>query len=112
MKGDRAYLNHILDAIEHIDSFSEEIDEQNFLYNDLVQSAVIRQLEIIGEAVKNLSPRLKRKNPKIPWKDIAGLRDKLIHVYFGVDLDLVWKIIQQDLPVLKQQVRKILKTLK
>lgn len=112
MKGDFAYLNHIVDAIENINHFVGDLDQQNFLHNDLVQSAVIRQLEIIGEAVKNLSPKIKNKNPATPWKDIAGLRDKLIHVYFGVDLDLVWEIIQKDLPALKRQIRQILRTLK
>lgn len=111
-KTDDAFLNHIIDAIENIDHFVEEIEERNFLHDALVQSAVIRQLEIIGEAVKNLSPALKRKKPEIPWQDIAGLRDKLIHVYFGVDLDLVWKIIQKDLPVLKHQIQKILKAMR
>lgn len=89
MKDDKVYLRHIQDAIGHIDDFIKDCEEKDFEKNVLVHSAVIRQLEIIGEAVKSLSSDLRRKYKHIPWRDIAGLRDKLIHEYFGVDHALV-----------------------
>jgi len=70
----------------------------------LIQSAVIRELEIIGEAAKNVSVETKSKHPDIPWKQMSGLRDKLIHDYFGVDLDAVWETVKRDLPVLKEKL--------
>ena len=108
MKKDRAYLQHVREAAEHIGKFIQAMAKDEFLKDVLVQSAVIRQLEVIGEAVKNLSGVLKREYQEIPWSDIAGLRDKLIHGYFGVDLELVWKISTKDIPELKDQISKIL----
>jgi uncharacterized protein with HEPN domain len=84
------------------------IGRDEFFKSTLVQSAVIRQLEVIGEAVKNLSGALRRKRKDIPWSDIAGLRDKLIHGYFGVDLELVWGIAMENIPQLKSQINEIL----
>jgi uncharacterized protein with HEPN domain len=108
MKKDKIYLQHIHEAIGHIEDFIGTMRKDDFLNNVLVQSAVIRQLEIIGEAVKNLSGILRRKYKEILWSDIAGLRDKLIHGYFGVDLKLVWKIPTKDIPELKNQISNIL----
>lgn len=108
MKRDKIYLQHIHEAIDHIESFLGTMGKDDFLNNVLVQSAVIRQLEIIGEAVKNLSGVLRRKHKEIRWSDIAGLRDKLIHGYFGVDLKLVWKISTKDIPEFKNQISNIL----
>ena len=101
MKRDKAYLKHILDAISNIEKFIEGVNKENFLGNVEKQYAVLRGLEIIGEATKNLSEELKKKHPNIPWKEIAGMRDKLIHQYFGVNLDLVWETIKTELPELK-----------
>jgi uncharacterized protein with HEPN domain len=108
MKKDKIYLRHIHEATEYIENFMGSMGKDDFLENILVQSAVIRQLEIIGEAVKNLSTVLRRKYKEIPWSDMAGLRDKLIHGYFGVDLELVWKISTKDMPELKNRISKIL----
>lgn len=108
MKKDKIYLQHIYEAASYIENFVGAMEKDEFLKNVLVQSAVIRQLEIIGEAVKSLSGVLKRKHKEIPWSDIAGLRDKLIHGYFGVDLELVWKISTKNIPGLKNQTSKIL----
>ena len=108
MKKDKIYLQHIYEAAGYIENFIGTMGKDEFLKNILVQSAVIRQLEIIGEAVKNLSAVLRRKYKEIPWSDVAGLRDKLIHGYFGVDLKLVWKISTKDMPELKNQISKIL----
>jgi uncharacterized protein with HEPN domain len=90
MKTDQsAFLNHILDAIKKIEKYIQGIDEEAFKNNDLVQDGVIRQIEIIGEAVKRLGDGIKSQSPHVPWQDIAGMRDKLIHDYFGVDIDTV-----------------------
>lgn len=108
MKRDRVYLQHVDEAAGHIESFIGLMKKDDFIGDTLVQSAVIRQLEVIGEAVKNLSGGLRRKHKGIPWKDIAGLRDKLIHGYFGVDLELVWRIATKNIPELKSQISEIL----
>jgi uncharacterized protein with HEPN domain len=103
------YLRHILDSIARIELYLQGVDETAFQQHDMAQDAVIRQLEIIGEAVKRLSPELCDQHPQIPWSDIARMRDKLIHGYFGVDIDKVWLTTQDDLPVFKAQVNEMLK---
>ncbi len=109
MRRDRAYLKHILEAITNIEKFVEGLTKEGFFENVEKQYAVLRGLEIIGEATKNLSKDLKVKYREIPWRDIAGMRDKLIHEYFGVDLELVWVTIEDKLPEFKKQILKILK---
>ena len=108
MKRDRAYLKHILEAISNIEKFVEGLTKEEFFKNVEKQYAVLRGLEIIGEATKNLSRELKGKHREIPWRDIAGMRDKLIHQYFGVNLELVWVTIKYKLPEFKNQILKIL----
>ncbi len=110
MKKDKVYLQHILDAIADAEKFMEGVTQNEFLKNKEKQYAVLRALEIIGEASKNLSPDLKAKNREVQWKDVAGMRDKLIHAYFGVNLNLVWETTKKNLPELKQQIANILKT--
>jgi uncharacterized protein with HEPN domain len=109
MKSDLKYLQHILESTYLIENFVWGLDQKQFSKNIEKQFAVIRGLEIIGEAVKNLSEEMKRDHPEIVWREIAGTRDILIHSYFSVDLDLVWNIIQRDLPKLKEQIKKVLK---
>ncbi|HZP93101.1 MAG TPA: DUF86 domain-containing protein [Burkholderiales bacterium] len=104
---DRLYLAHILDAIAAIERFTAG-GREAFFADDMVQSAVIRQLEIVGEAVKNLSAALIRDEPGVPWKEIAGARDRLIHGYFRVDLNAVWVMVERDLPALRKEVRRIM----
>lgn len=105
-KDDALYLEHILDAINQIKAYTAD-GKAAFLYDRKTQDAVIRNLEIIGEAVKNLSQKLKRSLPGVPWKAIAGTRDRLTHGYFSVDLNRVWVTVEKDLPELAEQLQEI-----
>ncbi|MFH0815943.1 MAG: DUF86 domain-containing protein [Methanobacteriota archaeon] len=104
MKDDAFYLLHIMDSISKIKDHISGVDYEGFLSSRLIQSAVIRELEIIGEAAKNVSVETKSKHPDIPWRLMSGMRDKLIHDYFGVDLDAVWETVKRDLPTLKNKL--------
>lgn len=108
IKDDTVFLRHILDAINKIQEYTKGMDYEDFRASSLVQDGVIRQLEIIGEATKNLSQEIREKHPYIPWKDMAGMRDKLIHQYFGVDIAGVWDTAEQDIPTLKNYLIKLL----
>lgn len=109
MKKDEAvYLRHILDAISTIADYLLDVDEGRFKSVKLIQDGTIRQIEIIGEAVRHVSSEVRNDHPEVPWEDIAGMRDKLIHGYFGVDLEKVWLTVLEDLPVLQKQVVQIL----
>lgn len=101
------FIEDIQNSIKNIEEFSRNLDKEKFSKDILRQSAIIRQLEVIGEAVKNIPDSFRKKYPKIPWKDIAGFRDVLSHAYFGVNLDRVWKIIENDLPKLKEEISRI-----
>ncbi|MGC1377002.1 MAG: DUF86 domain-containing protein [Anaerolineales bacterium] len=103
------YLRHILGAINIVEEYLQGVNETQFNQTRLLQDGVIRQVEIVGEAVRHISKDIRRTYPEIPWQDVAGMRDKLIHDYFGVDIEKVWLTAQEDLPVLKQQVAGILK---
>jgi uncharacterized protein with HEPN domain len=107
MKSDQIYLLHMLDAIEKIESYLD-VGYAAFMSTSHWQDAVIRQLEIVGEATKRLSPELRSRYEEVPWRRVAGLRDVLIHDYMGVDLRAVWEVTQQNLPVLKKQLHRIL----
>jgi len=107
-KNDKAFVEHILDSINAIEEFSKDITKNQLRANRLRQSAIVREIEIIGEAAKNISAGLKNKHAEVEWKNIIGTRDKMIHHYFGVDLNIVWDIVRNDIPRLKRQIQNIL----
>ena len=103
----RLYLKDILSSINAIDEYTRNMSEADFYQNGQVQDAVLRRLEIIGEAAKSLEEEFRQRYPELPWKSMAGMRDVLIHQYFGVDLHRVWLTIKDDLPAIKQKIMEI-----
>lgn len=110
MKDDRLYLSHILEAVERILNYTTS-GERAFRSDIKTQDAVIRNLQVLGEAVKNVSMETRTAHAEVPWKDIAGMRDRVVHAYFGVSLDIVWDIVANHLPALRQSVGEVLRGL-
>ena len=110
MRDDRVYLQHIRDAIEDITAYCGN-DHDAFLCDRMRQDATLRKLEVIGQAAKNLSEQTKSREPEIPWKQIAGMRDKVSHDYFGVNLEIVWGVVQKELPKLRAAIAALLEQL-
>jgi uncharacterized protein with HEPN domain len=110
-KDPAVYLSHILECIDLVETYIAGMSPGEFEKNQQVQDAVLRRIEIIGEAVKNLPEDLRGDNPQVPWRQIAGTRDKVIHDYLGVDVELIWNEARILLPELRAQVRVILSSL-
>lgn len=106
-KDPEVFLDHILESIDLIEDYSEGVTESDFVGSSSLQDMIVRRIEIIGEAVKNLPDDLKREHPQIPWRDIAGLRDIVVHQYFGLDLELIWDVVERDIPQLKPEILRI-----
>lgn len=107
MKDYLAFIEHISLCIEKIQQYTKNMTPQDFYNNELIQDAVIRNIEIIGEAAKKISKDLKSQYQEIPWKEMSSMRDKLIHDYFGVDVDVVWQTVKEDIPYLKSLIEGI-----
>jgi uncharacterized protein with HEPN domain len=107
VKDERVYLGHIRDALSDVEQYAS-VGREAFMADGMRQDAIIRKLEIIGEAVKQLSDGTRQRQPEIPWKQIAGMRDRLTHDYFGVDLLLVWTVVERDLAALRRAVDALL----
>jgi uncharacterized protein with HEPN domain len=104
----RPFLQDILDSIERVERFSGDLDLAGFLQDDMAQDAIVRRIEVIGEAVSRLPDALKTRHPEVPWQDIKDMRNRLIHDYGQVDLALVWAVVERELPVLKRKVQAII----
>ena len=109
-RNSRVYFEDILEASRRIQAFTKNYTLRQFSNDDKTFDAVVRNLEIIGEAVKNIPSSFRSKHSEVEWKKIAGLRDILVHEYFGVDVEIVWDIIQHKIPVLKKQIQTILES--
>ena len=107
-RDDTVYLRHILDAIGLIKEYTRGMSENEFLGNSMAHDAVIRQIEIIGEAARNISDEFREKHPKLPWAKMVGIRNKIIHEYFNINYAIVWDTIKGDLPILEKSIKKIL----
>lgn len=105
------FMEDILDAVESIDEFILDMGYEEFVRDRKTNFAVVRSLEIIGEAAKSIPDSVREKYPDIPWKDMAGMRDKMIHHYFGVDYKVVWKTISEDIPLIKPIIKEILNSI-
>ena len=97
IKDPKIFIEHILECIELIEEYVKGKVKEDFINSKQLQDAIIRRIEIIGEAVKNIPPEIKNKYPDIPWKQIGSMRDILIHEYFGADIDLTWKVDKEDI---------------
>ncbi len=102
------FIEDILNAIRETTTFTQDMSFQNFAQDPRTVNAVIRSLEVIGEAAKNIPHEIRRKTVTIPWRRMAGMRDKLIHDYFGVDLEIVWAVVKEELPPLQAQLQALL----
>jgi uncharacterized protein with HEPN domain len=104
---DQAYLEDMLEAARRATSYCVGMTREQFLDDDKTQDAVVRNLEILGEAAKSVSATVRKEAENVPWRNIAGMRDRLIHEYFGVNWDIVWDVVSQDLPPLLPQLQEL-----
>lgn len=105
---DKTYLGDILDSIRRIESYIHKVNKKNFLENLMMQDAVMRQIEIIGEASNNISDEFQEKHDHLPWSQMRAIRNKIVHDYKGVNVEIIWDTAKKDLPTLKEQVSKFL----
>ncbi len=108
----KAYLRDILEASAKIEKYVEDMSFEDFSQDDLIKDGVARNLEIIGEAAKNIPNEIKKKTSDLEWRKIAGLRDILIHAYFGIDVEIVWDIVKNKIPTLKEKIMEMLAQIK
>lgn len=101
------FLKDILEAIDRIERFMGEKTFDSFVQDDMLTSAVVRQLEVIGEAAKNLPAAVRKRYPDVPWSSMARMRDRLSHGYWTVDYEIVWKVVKEELPALKPRLQEI-----
>lgn len=105
---DKARLGHIYDAIIKIEKYISGVEKTVFLQNDILQDAVMRQVEIIGEASSRISDEMQEKHPNLPWFEMRAIRNKIVHDYLEINTDIIWDTVQSDLPPLKNQIKNIL----
>lgn len=110
-KNDLVYLDHMLDSIQKVQRYLDDVSYADFLKDEEKQDAVIRKIEILGEATKKVNKTLREKYPQLPWRAMAGMRDKLIHDYFDVDVETVWETATVDIPSLEKHIFKIIQEL-
>lgn len=108
MKDNKVFIRHILDEVNYIIQETKDLRYENLIANETLKRAFVRSLEIIGEATKNLSKDFRDRYSDINWKELAGLRDKLIHYYFGVDWGIVWDIMKNEIPQIENKLKAIL----
>jgi len=110
MKENLIYVSHILTAIADIKEFTKGMTKKDFFKSKMAEHAVVRNIEVIGEASKHLSPGFKEKHTDIPWKDMVKMRNKVTHFYFGISYDIVWKVVKRDIPVLEEKLKALIET--
>lgn len=108
-KDPKVYLTHILQSIQRIEKYLVGVSKEEFLQSDAIQDQITRRLEIIGEAVKQLPEEFKEQHPEIPWRDIGDMRNVLIHIYFDIDYEIVWRTATELIPKFKKQIEDLLK---
>ena len=106
-RGTKLYLEDIKDSIRKIEKYTRNVNFDEFSKDEKLIDAVIRNLSVIGEAVINIPKEIKTKNPDVAWKEIKGMRNKVIHEYFGIDEEILWRTIREDLPIFKKQISKL-----
>jgi uncharacterized protein with HEPN domain len=108
LKQDEVFIRHILDEIDFLIDSSKDLEYEGLIKDETLKRAFVRSLEVIGEAAKNISSELRQKHPDIEWRELTGLRDKLIHKYFGVKWEIVWDVVKSKIPQLKERIEGVL----
>lgn len=110
MSGDLVFLMHVRDSLREVRQFIEDESYEGFLENRMMQNAVMRSFEVVGEATRHLSPEFREARPEVPWRLMSDFRNKLIHDYFGLDLEVIWRTATEDTPVLLAQVEGMIES--